>query len=88
MNNIAISDSHNYAIQQAQTNNIGKVAQDNNLRPQTADSVQAFVALAIQPGMMAAILQGQSVMVNLDMRPALLALPSVRKRLIQNRRTS
>ena len=75
MNNIAISDSHNYAIQQAQTNNIGKVAQDNNLRPQTADSVQAFVALAIQPGMMAAILQGQSVMVNLDMRPALLAPP-------------
>jgi len=75
MNNIAISDSHNYAIQQPQTNNIGKIAEDNNLRPHTADNVQAFVALAIQPGMMAAILQGQSVMVNLDIRPALLAPP-------------
>lgn len=75
MNNIAISDNHNYAIQQAQSNNIGKFSEANNLHPHTADNVQAFVALAIQPGMMAAILQGQSVMVNLDMRPALLAPP-------------
>jgi len=81
MNNIAISDSHNYAIQQTQTNHVGKIAEDNNLRSPTADNVQAFVALAIQPGMMAAILQGQSVMVNLDMRPALLAPPVGREKI-------
>jgi len=81
MNNIAISDSHNYAIQQAQTNHVGRVAEDNDLRSPAANNVQAFVALAIQPGMMAAILQGQSVMVNLDMRPSLLTPPVGREKI-------
>ena len=74
MNNISISDSQNYAIQQAQVNYAGKVS-ENNIHPRVADHVQEFVALAIQPGMMAAILQGQSVMTALDMRPALSTPP-------------
>lgn len=81
MSNIAISDSSNYVAQQAQINHLGKISEDNSLQPHAADNVQSFVALAIQPGMMAAILQGQSVMVNLDMRPALLAPPIGREKI-------
>ncbi len=87
MNNIAISDSHSYAIQQAQANYIGKVAEDNNPRPSTADNVQGFVALAVQPGMMDAIFQKQKVNYNLDTRPALLA-PSVGQEKIDSEQKS
>lgn len=75
MSNIAISDSHNYTIQQGQINNFGKIAEDNNIYPLVPDNLQAFVTLATKPGMMMSILQGQSVMANLDMRPTLSSPP-------------
>lgn len=75
MSNIATLDSNHYAIQQAQANYIGKVGDDSNASPVTADTVQAFVSLAIQPGMLVSILQGQSLMANLDSRPSLSSPP-------------
>lgn len=86
MNNISISDSQNYSIQQAQVNYAGKIA-ENNIHPLVTDRVQEFVALAIQPGMMAAILQGQSVMAALDMRPAL-STPPVGQEKLNSEHTS
>ncbi|MCS3431536.1 IpaC/SipC family type III secretion system effector [Klebsiella sp. BIGb0407] len=72
MNNIAISDGLNYAIEHSQINNVEKVSEDNNFHLPVTANVQSFVALAMQHGMMNAILQDQSVMPNPDMRPALL----------------
>jgi len=87
MSIIAISDSHNYAIQQTQANNIGKISEDNNIRPLAADKVQGFVALVEQSRMMGKILHGQSVMANFDIRPAL-SSPLVGQEKINSEHTS
>ncbi|WP_299999414.1 type III secretion system protein [uncultured Cedecea sp.] len=80
MTNIAISDSHNYAIQQTQRNNIVKLSEDDNAPPLTTD-VRSFVTLATQPGMMGTILHDQSVMFNINTLPALLTPPVGREKI-------
>ena len=76
MNNITISDSHLYAIQQAQTGQLGKISEDINAYKPVNDTTQQFAALAIQPGMMTYLLHGQSLMTQLDTRPTLSAPPA------------
>lgn len=73
MNNIAVLDSQSYAILQNQANHIGEISGDNHSHHSAADNVQAFGALVMLPGMLATILQGQSVMASFDMRPFLSA---------------
>lgn len=83
MNNIAVLDSQSYAIPQNQKNHIIGISEGKNSHHLSDINAQEFIALALQTGMMAAILQGQSVMANLDMCPSLLS-PAVSREKIDS----
>lgn len=76
MNNIDRLDSQYYNI----LHNCENSVDDNFYNPLT-DKLQEFVSLALQTGMIATILQGQSVMTHLDTRPSLSAPVASREKI-------
>lgn len=84
MNNIVGLDSNTYV---PQVRHSEKITEDNNIRILDTETPKSFIALAEQPDIVRSLLQGQSLMTNINTRPTLSA-PSVEQRKVNGEHTN
>lgn len=84
MNNIVGLDGNTYVPQVRLSE---KITEDNKIRTLDIDTPKSFIVLAEQPDIMRSLLQGQSLMTNINTRPTL-SEPSMRQGKINSEHTN